>query len=112
MRGATQSGFVTLISRSLEPRAEDAGYLTAHALIERGKRAFGPDSKLHMLAIAGDRSTPSSIKRNQGMHRAVAEDPIVVLEREVYAAWTREIDAEQADWLCQRMSSWCGRATI
>jgi hypothetical protein len=23
---------------SLEPRAEDAGYLTAHALIERGKK--------------------------------------------------------------------------
>ena len=53
---------------SLEPQAEDAGYLTARALIERGKRekAFGPDGKLHMLAIAGDRSTPSSINRNQG----------------------------------------------
>jgi len=73
---------------SLEPQAEDAGYLTARALIERGKRekAFGPDRKLHMLAIAGDRSTPSSINRNQGMHRAVAEDPTVILEQEVYAA--------------------------
>ena len=39
-----------------------------------------------MLAIAGDRSTPSSINRNQGMHRAVAEDPTVILEQEVYAA--------------------------
>ena len=48
---------------SLEPQAEDAGYLTARALIERGKKekAFGRDGKLHMLAIAGDRSTPSSI---------------------------------------------------
>src|SRR6516162_9712804 len=50
---------------SLEPQAEDAGYLTARALIERGKKekAFGRDGKLHMLAIAGDRSTPSSINR-------------------------------------------------
>ena len=73
---------------SLEPQAEDAGYLTARALIERGKKekAFGPDGKLHMLAIAGDRSTPSSINRNLGMHRAVAEAPMVVLEEEVYAA--------------------------
>jgi ABC-type sugar transport system substrate-binding protein len=65
---------------SLEPRAEDAGDLTADALIERGKRqkAFGPDGKLHLLAIAGDRSTPSSIKRNQGMRRAVADDPNVL----------------------------------
>jgi ABC-type sugar transport system substrate-binding protein len=89
---------------SLEPRAEDAGYLTAHALIERGKRekAFGPDGKLHMLAIAGDRTTATSIKRNQGMRRAVAEDPGVVLEQEVYAAWTRENGAEQADFLYRR----------
>ena len=89
---------------SLEPRAEDAGDLTADALIERGKRqkAFGPDGKLHLLAIAGDRSTPSSIKRNQGMRRAVAEDPNVVLDQEVYASWTREKAAEQAEWLYQR----------
>jgi hypothetical protein len=38
---------------SLEPQAEDAGYLTARALIERGKKekAFGRDGKLHMLAM-------------------------------------------------------------
>jgi len=89
---------------SLEPRAEDAGDLTADALIERGwkEKAFGPDGKLHMLAIAGDRSTPSSIKRNQGMRRAIAENPRVVLDQEVYAAWTREKALEQADWLYQR----------
>jgi ABC-type sugar transport system substrate-binding protein len=99
---------------SLEPRAEDAGYLTARALIKRGKqeKAFAPDGKLHMLAIAGDRSTPSSINRNQGMLRAVAEDGMVVLEQEVYAAWTREKAAEQAEWLYQRYPSvklvWAG----
>jgi len=89
---------------SLEPRAEDAGYLTARALIERGKKgkAFAPDGKLHLLAIAGDRSTPSSIHRNEGMRRAVAENPAVVLEQEVYAAWTREKAAEQSEVLFQR----------
>ena len=89
---------------SLEPQAEDAGYLTARALIERGKRerAFGPDGKLHMLTIAGDRSTPSSINRNQGMRRAVAEAAMVVLEEEVYAAWTRENAAQQAESLYRR----------
>ncbi len=86
---------------SLEPRAEGAGYLTAHTLIERGKReeAFGRDGKIHMLAIAGDRSTSSSIKRNEGMHRAVAEDPSVVLDQEVYAAWARENAATHGDQL-------------
>jgi len=86
---------------SLEPQAEDAGHLTARALIERGRteKAFGPDGKLHMLAIPGDRTTATSIKRNRGMHRAVSEDPIVVVDQEVYAAWTRENAAGQADSL-------------
>jgi ABC-type sugar transport system substrate-binding protein len=89
---------------SLEPQAEDAGYLTARALIERGKKekAFGRDGKLHMLAIAGDRSTPSSINRNQGMRRAVDEAAGVVIDEEVYAAWTRENAAQQAESLYRR----------
>src|SRR5262249_6920957 len=65
-------------------------------------KAFEPDGKLHMLAIAGDRSTPSSINRNLGMHRAVAEAPMVVLEEEVYAAWARENAAQQAESLYRR----------
>jgi ABC-type sugar transport system substrate-binding protein len=89
---------------SLEPRAEDAGYMTARALIERGKRekAFAADGKLHMLGIAGDRSTPSSINRNQGMRRAISEDARVVLEEEVYAAWSRELGNQQAESLYRR----------
>ncbi|HYZ45815.1 MAG TPA: ABC transporter substrate-binding protein [Xanthobacteraceae bacterium] len=89
---------------SLEPRAEDAGYMTARALIDRGKRekAFGADGKLHMLAIAGDRSTPSSINRNQGMRRAISEDARVALREEVYAAWSRELGSQQAESLYRR----------
>lgn len=89
---------------SLEPKAEDAGYLTARALIAHGRKAkvTGPDGKLHMLAIAGDRSTPSSINRNRGMRRAVEESPDVVLDQEIYAAWAREKAAEQSEWLFQR----------
>jgi ABC-type sugar transport system substrate-binding protein len=84
---------------SLEPQAEDAGFMTAQALIERGKgeKAFGLDGKLHMLAIAGDRSTASSLKRNQGMHRAVEKDALVDLDQEVYAEWAQENAAAQAD---------------
>src|SRR5260221_4043222 len=91
---------------SLEPHAEDAGYLTAKALIEKGRkaRAQAPDGKLHMIAIAGDRATPSSIRRNTGMARAVAETSDVVLDQTVYAAWARDKAAEQGEWLFQRPS--------
>src|SRR5260221_13760747 len=62
---------------SLEPQAEDAGYLTARALIERGKKekTFGRDGKLHMLGIGGARSPPSSSNSNPGLHRPAAHGP-------------------------------------
>jgi ABC-type sugar transport system substrate-binding protein len=89
---------------SIEPRAEDAGYLTARALIEAGRRAraHGPDGKLHLVALAGDRTTPSSILRNNGMQQAVAEAHDVVLDQVVYAGWARSKAEEQAEWLYRR----------
>ncbi len=88
----------------LEPKAEDAGYLTANALIQRGmaEKIVGPDGKLHMLAIAGDRSTTTSTKRNDGMRRAVAEAKNVVLDQVVYGDWKRAKAQEQSAWLYQR----------
>lgn len=91
---------------SLEPNAEDAGYLTAMALIRAA--ASKPDlkavdGKLHLLAIAGDRSTPSSIARNQGMHKAVQEaQGQVLLRQEVYGEWRQDKARSQAEVLYQR----------
>jgi ABC-type sugar transport system substrate-binding protein len=99
---------------SLEPHAEDAGYLTAKALIAkaRSEGARGPDGKYHLVALAGDRTTPSSIRRNEGMLKAVAEAGDVVVDQMVYAGWAKEKAAEQAEWLYERFPSarlvWAG----
>lgn len=99
---------------SLEPRADEAGYMTARALIEQGRKsgARGPDGKLHLIALAGDRSTPSSILRTVGMHRAVVDAQDVALDQEVFAGWNREKAAEQSEWLFDRYPSahliWAG----
>ena len=99
---------------SLEPLAEEAGYLTAKALINKGRanKAQASDGKLHMLAVAGDRSTTSSIRRNEGMMRAVSESPDVALDQIIYASWNREKAAEQSAWLFDRHPSarlvWAG----
>lgn len=78
-----------LLLGSLEPDAESASYLSTRALIELGRqrRLQGPDGLLHLLAIAGDRSTPVSIARNQGMRRALDEQGGVVLEQTVFGDW-------------------------
>lgn len=103
---------------SLEPRAEDAGYLTAQALIRAGRaaHAHAADGKLHLLAIGGDRSTASSVRRNQGLYRAVAEADDVVLDQMVYAGWSREKATEQSGWLFDRYPAarllWAGSDLI
>ena len=90
---------------SLEPQAEEAGYQTAQALIRRARAAqkhSGSDAALQLLSIAGDRSTPSSMARNAGMRRAVAEAGDVQLLQEVYGGWNEDKAREQARWLFAR----------
>ena len=89
---------------SLEPLAEEMGYQTARRLIDEGRarKLFAKDGKLHLIAIAGDRSTPSSILRNQGMRRAASEGNDVVLTQVVYANWNRALAKEKAAWLYAR----------
>lgn len=89
---------------SLEPKASEAGYLTAKALISQA-RAQGlkaADGKIHLLAIAGDRSTTTSVQRNLGMRQAVAEAPDVVLDQEVTAQFSRPKAQEMAEQLFLR----------
>lgn len=90
---------------SLTPDMDEAGYLTARRLIARARAAdAGVDAKgmLQLLVICGDRSTPSSLARLEGMQRAVREDGRVTLLQTVYADWGREKAREQALWLFRR----------
>lgn len=87
---------------SLDPDAEQAGYMTAMALIEQARRN-APQRKLHqLLAIGGDPLTPSSVRRSAGMRRAVKESADVTMVAEVYAAWDQQRARLQAEWLFQR----------
>ncbi len=89
---------------SLEPDSVEAGYLTAQALLTqaRKRKLYADDGKLHVLAIAGDRATTTSRKRNNGMLKALEKHSDVVLDQLVYGEWQRLKAAEQAAWLYQR----------
>lgn len=90
---------------SLLPDPEQAGYLTARALIAAGPSAAtgaGGRAPLALLAIAGDRSTESSVRRNRGLQRALAEQPQVQLLQTVYGDWRRDKAQRQAAELYAR----------
>jgi len=89
---------------SLEPRASDAGYLTGQALIAQARRAGVPriHGKMPMLVIGGDRTTPTSVFRLQGLYQAVRDAGDVIVVQEVMAAWDRQRAAQQASWLYRR----------
>ncbi|TVP93320.1 MAG: sugar ABC transporter substrate-binding protein [Pseudomonadaceae bacterium] len=89
---------------SVVPRAEDAGVLTAQALMSEAKRRgwLSDDQVFEVVAISGDRSSDSSIRRNQGMLDAFAAHPHVKLHQLVHGDWQRDKAAEQAKHLYRR----------
>ncbi|MES2820063.1 MAG: ABC transporter substrate-binding protein [Pseudomonadota bacterium] len=82
---------------SLVPNDEEAGYLMAKALIGSAQ-----GKAVDMLAFSGVRHTPSAILREQGLHRALAENPQVNLLQLVYGEWKRQRAYEQAQALLPR----------
>lgn len=87
---------------SLQPRADDAGYATARALIRKARTSPWGRGRLHMLALSGDRLSASSYLFAQGMRRAVAEADDVVLDQEVFSGSSRDKAADQMQWLLKR----------
>lgn len=89
---------------TVEPNPEQAGYITARTLIEKGRaaRLHAPDGKLHFLAVGGNISTTTSALRSAGMRRAVTEASDVVFEQEVSAGFNQQKAEEQTAVLYRR----------
>lgn len=86
---------------SLVPNDEEAGYIMASRLIERG-RALQPVGAMQLLAFSGAKQTPAAQFREQGLQRALAEHPDVLLRQLVYSEWNRQRAYEQAQQLLPR----------
>ena len=86
---------------SLVPNDEEAGYLMASRLIERG-RALQPAGEMQLLAFSGAKQTPAAQFRERGLQRALAEHPDVRLRQLVYSEWNRQRAYEQAQQLLPR----------
>ena len=69
-----------------------AGYQAANLLIEQVLRAgvTAKDGKVHLMAIAGDRTTLASSQRLAGLKQALAEhSKVVIHEVTIYAHWEK-----------------------
>ena len=91
---------------SITPDNFRAGFRMADRIIEQAKQHFGVP--VHFLAIAGDKVTPASILRTEGMLKRVQADPDVILDRLLYANW----NAKDAEVMTERYLQWAGRNNI
>lgn len=94
----------------LEPDAKAAGARMAQALIAAAdaQRRRSGDGKIHLLALAGDDSTPNSIARLDGLSAAVATRPDVVVDRRLIANW----NAGEAETLTGRYLEWAAHVGV
>ena len=89
---------------SLVPDAQEAGFLSARALIKEAQARWpGPeDDILELVAISGDRGTDSSLRRTRGMVHATSRFPRVRLRQTVYGDWQQELARYQTPILLDR----------
>ncbi|MEK9280034.1 MULTISPECIES: ABC transporter substrate-binding protein [unclassified Bradyrhizobium] len=87
-----------------------AGARMANALIgaARAEKWQSQDGKIHILGIGGDEITPASIARNVGLDLAVAAAPDVVVDRMLFANWTKS----EAEHVTANYLSWASRKGI
>ena len=70
------------------PMAEEGGYIAARTLITHAIEQLPEGAPLTMIAVAADRSTHTSLARNQGLLQALQEFPQVQLRQQVHADWS------------------------
>lgn len=73
---------------SLVPNNEDAGFMIADSIIKAAAKK--KKGNLKMIAIAGNRVTPASVKRVSGLIRALKENHQVLLLQTLYAEWSQD----------------------
>ena len=73
---------------SITPNAKFGGFEMGLSIIQAAKEKFG--EPVEIFAVAGDKVTPSSIARNDGLEQAVAENPSSRIVRFLAAKWDQD----------------------
>jgi len=100
MLGDMRNRYPNLLG-SLVGNDEEGGYLMASELIRLHPKV-APGQSIDMLAFSGPKTTPAAQRREQGLHRALAEHPEVHLRQLVHGGWEQGRAQEQARLLFKR----------
>lgn len=84
---------------TLTTNDEQAGFQMLHQMVAQLPPGSGP---VDLVAFAGVKTTPASLRREAGMRRALADFPQVRLRQLVYGGWSRQRAYEQAQLLLER----------
>ena len=89
---------------SIYPDHEKAGYDIGTAIIAAAGQAGYPamNENLGLLAIGGNRATPASVQRVEGLHRALAARTDIDLYQTIHSQWRRDKAESQMRGLIRR----------
>ncbi|MBX2830066.1 MAG: ABC transporter substrate-binding protein [Rhodospirillales bacterium] len=89
---------------TLTPDNERAGYEIATSLIDAAGLANDEQipNKLCLLSIAGDRKTPASLQRLDGLDHALSQYPVLKQQRRIVANWSFDEAYRQTAALLKR----------
>ena len=78
----------------LIPDDEQAGYDLATTLFDAARRRH-PGKELSVVGLSGSYASTAATKRNDGLRRAVADNPDVELKQLVSARWSRQVSRDK-----------------
>ena len=90
---------------ALIPDNRSAGRAIARAVVGAARQAgaAAPDGKIYLAAIAGDKVTPASVHRDEGLDALLADaGETVVMRQRVYGRWRKDRGRELGLGLLQR----------
>lgn len=90
---------------SLVPNNVYAGEITGRALVAAAAKLPKQHRPHKLVIMAGDKSTPASIERAEGLRKVLERKPAsneITVAGTVYGQWNRALAHQQMDWLLAR----------
>lgn len=87
---------------TITPDNTNAGYIIAEEIFKNAKKKLKKNTPFNMIAISGDKVTPASIERENGLKKFLSENKNVNLQQTLYAEWNKDIAYEQKNIILDR----------